>query len=211
LKNIKGRTVALLILLLLVIDQAVKIFIKTSFYYGEEHKVFEWFRLHFIENPGMAWGWKLGEGNAGKLILTLLRLTAVIWGSFYLHKIIRKKYHQGFIYCVAFIYAGAFGNLIDSMFYGLIFEKSDPALQNVAQAFPSGGGYTGFLFGSVVDMLYFPIMDIRLPEWWPVSGGKSFEFFSPVFNIADVWVSVGVIGLLVFQKRFFAGRKDSGE
>lgn len=208
----KGKTVVLFILLLIVIDQAIKIYIKTNFYYGEENKVLglDWFRLHFIENPGMAWGWKLGEGNAGKLTLTLLRLTAVVWGSFYLARITRKNYHKGFIYCVAFIYAGAFGNLIDSMFYGLIFEKSDPAIQNVAQAFPPDGGYAGLLFGRVVDMLYFPIMDIRLPDWWPVSGGKYFEFFSPVFNVADVWVSVGVISLLVFQRRFFARSNANG-
>lgn len=200
----RSQKIILLIVLLLLIDQLVKIYIKTHYYYGEEHKVFglDWFRLHFLENPGMAWGWKLGEGDAGKLGLTLFRLIAVVWGSFYLHKIIQRKYHPGFIVCIAFIYAGAFGNLIDSLFYGLIFGQSDPTLQNIAKAFPEGGGYAGLLYGRVVDMLYFPIINTRLPEWIPVWGGKDFEFFSPVFNLADVWVSTGVITLLVFQKRF---------
>lgn len=205
----KRRNVAIFILLLVFIDQAIKIYIKTNFYYGEEHKVFglSWFRLHFLENPGMAWGWKLGDGDIGKIALTLFRLVAVIWGSFYINKIIRQQYHKGFLVCVSFIYAGALGNLIDSLFYGLIFEKSDPALQNIARAFPPGGGYAGLLFGRVVDMWYFPIINTILPEWFPIWGGQSFEFFSPVFNTADIWVSVGVITLLIFQKKFFKHEK----
>lgn len=202
-----GRRVVLFILLLVCIDQAIKVYIKTNFYYGEEHKVFDWFRIHFIENPGLAWGWKLGKGDLGKLALTLFRLAAVIWGTFYLKKIIQRKYRPGFILCAAFIYAGALGNLIDSLFYGLIFEKSDPVTQNIARAFPPGGGYAGFMFGHVVDMWYFPIIRTKLPEWLPIWGGDDFEFFSPVFNTADVWVSVGVISLLIFQKRFFKQEK----
>lgn len=201
----KSRQTILFILLLLVIDQAIKVYIKTNFYYGEEHKVFglNWFRLHFIENAGMAWGWKLGEGDIAKVALTLIRLGAVIWGSFYIKRIIQQQQHTGFIISVALIYAGALGNLIDSLFYGLIFEKSDPALQNIAHAFHPGGGYAGLLYGHVVDMWYFPIINITLPGWLPFWGGKNFEFFQPVFNTADVWVSAGVILLLVFQKRFF--------
>lgn len=199
----KSKHVVFLILLLLLIDQAIKVYIKTNFYYGEEIKVFDWFRLHFIENPGMAWGLKFGEGDIAKVALTLFRLVAVIWGSFYLKRIIRQQYHKGFIVCVAFIYAGALGNLIDSLFYGLIFEKSDPALQNIAQAFTEQSGYAGFMFGHVVDMWYFPIIRTTLPQWVPIWGGDDFEFFSPVFNTADVWVSAGVISILVFQKRFF--------
>lgn len=206
----KGRKAVMLILLLLLIDQSVKIYIKTHYYYGEEHKVFglNWFRLHFLENPGMAWGWKLGKGDAGKLALTLFRLFAVIWGSFYIGKILRKNFHFGFIICVSFIYAGALGNLIDSLFYGLIFERSDPSLQNLAHAFPRGAGYAGLFYGRVVNMLYFPIIYTILPQWLPIWGGKDFEFFSPVFNLADVWVSAGVILLLFFQKRFFPKQKN---
>lgn len=187
----KGRNAVLFILLLLFIDQSIKIYIKTNYYYGEELSVFglHWFRLHFLENPGMAWGLKLGNGDAGKLTLTLLRLVAVIWGSFYISGIIRKQYHPGLITCVAFIYTGALGNLIDSLFYGIIFQESDPNLKNIAVAFPADGGYAGLMYGRVVDMLYFPIIHSKLPQWIPIWGGKDFEFFSPVFNIADVWVS----------------------
>ena len=198
----KGRNVIGLILLLLLIDQVIKIYIKTHFYYGEEVKVFDWFRVYFIENPGMAWGLKLGDGDAGKLALTLFRMIAVIWGFFYIRKIIARKDHPGFITSAAFIYAGALGNLIDSLFYGLIFEKSDPVAQNIAGVFTSESGYAGFMFGHVVDMWYFPIIRSILPEWLPIWGGEEFVFFSPVFNTADVWVSAGVIAMLIFHKRF---------
>lgn len=205
----KGRNVVSLILILIFIDHAIKIYIKTHFYYGEEHKVFEWFRIYFIENPGMAWGLKLGKGDLGKLALTLFRLAAVIWGAIYLRKIMREKYRPGFIASVAFVYAGAMGNLIDSLFYGLIFEKSDPVTQNIARGFTSESDYAGLGFGHVVDMWYFPIIRTTLPEWLPIWGGEYFEFFSPVFNTADVWVSTGVISILVFQKKFFKSHKCS--
>jgi signal peptidase II len=199
----KGKQLALLIILVLVADQALKVYIKTHYYIGEEHKVLgNWFRLHFVENEGMAWGWKFG-GGFGKIILTLFRLVAVILGTFYLRTIIRKNYHKGFIICAGLIYAGALGNLIDSMFYGLIFNSSDPFMQNVAVLFPSEGGYARFLHGRVVDMLYFPLISTRLPEWVPFKGGEEFEFFQPVFNLADASISVGVIAILIWQQRFF--------
>lgn len=161
-----------------------------------------WFRLFFIENEGMAWGWKFG-GEWGKLALTLFRLVAVIFGAFYIRSIIQKKYHKGFIACVALIFAGALGNLIDSMFYGLIFSASDHGYP-LARLLPEEGGYAGFLHGRVVDMLYLPIIEDKiLPEWIPFWGGDRFTFFSPIFNIADASISIGVIIILLFQKRFF--------
>ena len=198
----KGRHVAFLIIGILLADQLLKLYIKTGYYLGEEHNILgSWFRLHFVENEGMAWGWQFG-GDWGKIILTLFRLVAVIFGTFYLRTIIRKKYHRGFIICASLIYAGALGNLLDSMFYGLIFSESQPYL--IAQAFPDGGGYAAFLHGKVVDMLYFPIVtNAKFPSWVPFWGGEDFEFFRPVFNLADASISSGVIALLLWQKRFF--------
>ncbi|MEX6690201.1 lipoprotein signal peptidase [Danxiaibacter flavus] len=197
----KGKQVILLIAAILVADQAIKLFIKTHYYLGEEHKVIgNWFRLHFVENEGMAWGWKFG-GGLGKVLLTMFRLVAVIAGTFIIRNFIRKGHSRGFIICASLIYAGALGNLIDSMFYGLIFNESDPFSQNLAQLFPPGGGYAGFLHGKVVDMFYFPLIDTTLPSWIPFWGGERFEFFQPVFNLADASISVGVIVLFLFQKR----------
>lgn len=198
----KARQVAFLIIAILLADQVLKIYIKTTYYLGEEHNVIgNWFRLHFVENEGMAWGWQFG-GEWGKIILTLFRLVAVIFGTFYLRNIIRKKYATGFIICASLIYAGALGNLIDSMFYGMIFNSSEPFL--IAQMFPEEGGYNSFLHGKVVDMLYFPIItNATYPDWFPIWGGEDFEFFRPVFNIADASISTGVIALLIWQKKFF--------
>ena len=199
----KGRYVALLIILILVADQALKFFIKTHYILGEEHNVIgSWFRLHFVENEGMAWGLKFG-GGLGKILLTLFRLVAVILGTFYLRQIIKRKYHKGFIICAALIYAGAFGNLIDSMFYGMIFSNSNPFMP--ATLLPAAGGYASFFHGQVVDMLYFPIIHTYYPSWFPIKNwrGDEFEFFSPVFNIADSSISIGVIALLIWQKKFF--------
>jgi signal peptidase II len=169
---------------------------------------FRWAQLYFIENEGMAWGWKWG-GEWGKMLLTLFRLAAVIFGTWYLFKIVRQHYSKGFIICASLIYAGALGNLIDSMFYGMIFDKGMSFNQAIGEYMSySGvahltthGGYQSFLHGSVVDMLYFPMMHSTFPSWLPLIGGKEFEFFSPIFNIADASISIGVITLLIFQKR----------
>ena len=197
----KLRSAFLIIALVIIADQALKFWIKTSFSYGHVMNLAgqKWAQLYFIENPGMAWGMEIG-GNWGKMLLTLFRLAAVTFGTWYLFRIVRQKYSTGFIACASLIYAGALGNLIDSMFYGMIFSESSYA--QVAKAFPAGGGYGGFLHGKVVDMLYFPMVHSSFPDWMPLIGGTEFEFFSPIFNIADASISIGVITLLVFQKRF---------
>ena len=212
----KARKIVLLILIIIVVDQALKVWVKThmplSNDWDQYHTMLtpydkglrpvggDWFQVYFVENEGMAWGWKLG-GDWGKMALTLFRLVAVIAGVFILRNFIRRKYHRGFIICAALIFAGALGNLIDSMFYGIIFDESTHF--HVAQLFPPRG-YAGFLHGKVVDMLYFPIIkDKYLPGWVPFMGGERFTFFSPVFNIADASISAGVIAILLFQKRFF--------
>jgi signal peptidase II len=202
---VKLRNVVFIIAIIIFIDQALKIWIKTNYPFGHVTNVmgFSWFRLYFIENKGMAWGWEFG-GDWGKMILTLFRLAAVIFGTWYLGKIVKKHYSRGFIVCASLIYAGALGNLLDSMFYGLIFEES--SYSHVAKIFPADG-YAGFLHGRVVDMLYFPMVRSSFPSWFPFVGGEDFEFFSPIFNIADASISVGVITLLLFQKRFFKKHK----
>ena len=198
----KKRSVFFIICCIVIADQILKIYVKTHYHAGESHQVLgNWFQLYFIENEGMAYGWKFG-GEFGKMALTLFRLVAVIYGVFYIKKIVEKKYSKGFIICVALIFAGALGNLIDSMFYGLIFESSSLDTYNIAKIFPAHG-YAGFLHGNVVDMLYFPIIHAKLPSWIPVWGGTYFDFFSPIFNLADASISTGIISILVFQKRFF--------
>ncbi len=206
---LKFKHALFLTFLILLADQALKIYIKTSYYMGQENVLIQaipWLRFHFIENEGMAYGWKLG-GEWGKIALTSFRLIAVGFGTHYILGIIRKKYHIGYIVCVTFIYAGAIGNLIDSLFYGLVFEASDPYLQNFAHGIWQNGfqgGYAGFLHGKVVDMLYMPIIeDAYFPDWFPIWGGESFMFFRPVFNIADAAISGGVFAILIFQNRFF--------
>jgi signal peptidase II len=200
---VKSRTVVITILAIIVADQILKYWVKTHMEYQEQIPLIgSWFRLFFIENEGMAWGWKFG-GEWGKMALTLFRLVAVIFGVFYLRSIVRKKMHPGFIICAAMIFAGALGNLIDSLFYGLIYSASDVGMP-LAKLFPPEGGYAGFLHGRVVDMIYMPIIEDKvLPEWIPVWGGERFTFFSPIFNIADASISIGVILLLIFQKKFF--------
>ncbi len=181
-------------------------------YYYESFNVLgqKWFNIYFIENEGMAYGWKFG-GDWGKLILTLFRLFAVIFGTFYIRQIIRRKYHKGFIACAALIYAGALGNLIDSMFYGMLFENSEGTMQVAKAAWQQGftHGYAQFFHGRVVDMLYFPLIEGTFPTWLPVWGGDSFLFFRPIFNIADASISIGVITILLFQKRFFKHKEEN--
>ncbi|MET3875668.1 MULTISPECIES: lipoprotein signal peptidase [Chitinophaga] len=197
----KYRHVVIIVILILAIDQTLKFWIKTHMFMQQEFVIFpNWFRIHFIENEGMAYGLKFG-GDFGKILLTLFRLVAVVVGFVYMKKLIREKYSTGLLICGSLILAGAAGNLIDSMFYGLIFN--DSIGYDVAKFMPAGGGYGSFLHGRVVDMLYFPIYEGYLPKWVPFKGGDYFVFFRPVFNVADAAISTGVIAILLFQKRFF--------
>lgn len=186
-----------IILGVLILDQALKIWVKTSFTLGEDLVIADWFILHFTENPGMAFGVEFG-GTWGKLLLSLFRIATVIFIFIWLKRLTQKGIPQGGIIAVALILAGALGNIIDSAFYGLIFQASDA--YTVAEMFPEDGGYAPFLFGKVVDMFYFPIIKGYLPEWL---GGDYFIFFRPVFNLADAAISTGVGLLILNQKAVF--------
>ncbi len=196
----------LVIIGVLVIDQVLKFIIKTNMLlYEDIHVIGNWFILKFIENDGMAFGLDI-PGNYGKLFLTLFRLLAALAIIFYMRHLIRERYHNGLILAIALIFAGAVGNIIDSVFYGMIFSES--TVVTTAEFLPEGGGYGTFLHGHVVDMFYFPIMRGTWPEWVPFRGGLDFEFFRPVFNIADSAITVGVFTILIFQKKFFHQYED---
>ncbi|RMG83331.1 MAG: lipoprotein signal peptidase [Bacteroidetes bacterium] len=199
--------VILLILGVLIIDQASKIWVKTHMGIGEEFEIFglDWARIHFVENEGMAFGIKLG-GSYGKLTLSVFRIIAVGFLIYYIRLLIKSRAAFGLLACFALILAGAIGNIIDSAFYGLIFSESPYHSGLVAEMFPEGGGYAGFLHGKVVDMFYFPILEGTFPEWVPFWGGDYFTFFRPVFNVADAAITIGVISLLLFHRSFFKGR-----
>lgn len=199
---------AIFIIVLLVLDQAVKIWIKTHMMLGEEFSVLgNWFKILFIENNGMAFGMELSDGKIGKTLLSLFRIVAVVGIGWYILKLIREKVPVGVLFSFALIFCGAIGNIIDSMFYGMIFEHSsyfNPIHYEPAAIFPEGGGYSSFLHGKVVDMLYFPLYEGYLPDWVPFWGGNDFVFFRPVFNLADSYITIGVLMLILFYRKFFA-------
>jgi len=212
----KSRNLIIIIALIVIADQALKIYIKTTFQLNDSQPVLgNWFQLYFVENPGMAYGLKFG-GNWGKVALTIFRLIAVGFGTWYLGSIIKKGYGKGFVICAGLVYAGAVGNLIDSCFYGMIFDKGmlfDAQLKQYVDysglAIFSKDGYAAFLHGNVVDMLHFPLIESNFPSWFPIWGGERFTFFSPIFNIADASITTGVLSILVFQRRFFGHQKES--
>jgi len=190
-----------IIFLVLLVDQLSKILVKTNMTLGQSIPVFgNWFLLHFTENPGMAFGFQFA-GEYGKLMLTIFRIVAVVFISIYLSRMVGKNAPTGFIISVSMILAGALGNIIDSVFYGVVFSAS--YFNQVAAAFPESGGYAPLLYGKVVDMLYFPIIQTTFPAWFPFWGGQEFIFFRPVFNAADSSITIGVFVLLLFQKSFF--------
>jgi len=215
----------LIILAVLLVDQVSKVYIKTHFVLSEEIRVFglDWFRIHFLENNGMAWGKEFG-GRSGKLFLTLFRLMAIAGIGYWLYDAVRNKAHTILIVTISLIFAGALGNIIDSVFYGILFSDS---YQRVAAFLPPEGGYDSLFYGKVVDMLYFPVIDTMLPDWvpeisfdfpqWlPLLGGnhfslfenRHFTFFDPVFNVADTAISTGVGLLLLFNRTIFPKKSE---
>ncbi|WP_299525029.1 lipoprotein signal peptidase [Winogradskyella sp.] len=200
------KRASLVIVLILLIDQISKIYIKTHFELNEDITVFSWFKIAFVENDGMAWGTKLSDfvsfisDKTAKLILTLFRIIAVTGIGFWLVDVTKKKKSKTLVFAIAIIFAGALGNIIDSVFYGIFFSDS---YMQVATFLPEDGGYAEVFHGKVVDMLHFPIWRGILPEWLPFFGGKYFSFFDPVFNVADMAISTGIGILIVFNKKAF--------
>ena len=202
----KGTLVSIFIVLLLVVDQAIKFAVKLNMTIGESIPVFgNWFQICFIENNGMAFGMQFG-GSLGKLALSLFRVVLIGFIIYYLRKLVKKAdTPTGVLVGFSLILVGAIGNVVDCLFYGEIFSASTYA--KVAQLFPPEGGYAGLLYGKVVDMFYFPIIHTTWPDWMPVVGGDEFIFFQPVFNFADACISVAVIYMLIFQHKFFSEDK----
>jgi signal peptidase II len=192
----------------LLIDQFIKIYIKLNYPLGEVGRLADWCIIHFTENPGMAFGFEFG-GEFGKLALSIFRILACIAGGLYIRHIIKTGEHKGFVFSVALILAGALGNILDSAFYGLIFDRGTSLHADFHEYMPydgiaklTGNGYAPAMYGCVVDMFYFPLINGHFPDWFPIWGGEDFQFFRPIFNFADASISTGVIIIILFQKRF---------
>jgi len=202
----------ILIVIILVIDQISKVYVKTHFTLGESVTVFDWFKIYFIENDGMAWGTKISDfisfisDRTAKIALTLFRIVAIFGIGYWLYDATKKRGSKVLVLAIAFIFAGALGNILDSIFYGVFFNDSH---QQIASFLPEQGGYDSILHGRVVDMLYFPLWKGYMPEWIPFYGGEYFTFFEPVFNIADIAISTGFVMLIVFNKRAFPKQTEN--
>jgi signal peptidase II len=205
----RGIKLLSIVFLILVADQVLKIWIKTNMSLGEDIVVFKnWFIIHFVENNGMAFGFEFA-GEYGKMFLSIFRIIAVIAIGWYLFRLAKEREIPfGFLLSIALIFAGAIGNIIDSLFYGMIFNHS---YGQVAELFPEGGGYSSFLHGRVVDMFYFPIIQGYYPDWVPLKGGQQFIFFRPVFNIADSSITTGIFSILIFYRGYFGKTEKENE
>ena len=214
-ENKRFRICLYVILGVLIIDQVSKIWIKTHMSLYLEIDIFSWFKIYFVENPGMAFGMELGSQSAdgthwGKLFLSLFRIVAIGFIGYFLIKLIKKlQFRLGYLVCISLIWAGAFGNIIDSVFYGEIFTASN--LNQVAEFTSFGSGYSSWLHGKVVDMLQFPLFEGNFPSWFPIYGGEHFLFFSPIFNIADSAITIGIFILLIFYRKDFSLSIDSNK
>ncbi|MDR0206820.1 MAG: lipoprotein signal peptidase [Bacteroidales bacterium] len=203
--SLRTKAIAL-ILIILIADQTLKIWVKINMPFGKDIPLFgSWGIIHFVENNGMAFGMEWG-GKIGKLALSLFRIVAIIGIGWFINRRINHNSHWGLVLALSAIFAGALGNMIDNMFYGMIFSES--SFRQSAVMFPSGGGYSSFLYGKVVDMLYFPIFDTNFPNWFPIRAGERFIFFRPVFNIADLAVSCGIISIFLFRNKMFTIIED---
>ena len=192
----KGQLSILIIFSVLIIDQIIKIWVKTNMFWHESIRITDWFFIYFTENNGMAFGMEI----IGKLFLTSFRIIAVVLIIWYLIKIVKQNLKTGYIVCISLILAGAIGNIIDCVFYGVLFSESTHS--SLATFVPIGEGYSEWFYGKVVDMFYFPIIDTNWPEWMPFVGGEHFIFFSPIFNFADAAISCGIIALILFYSKY---------
>jgi signal peptidase II len=186
--------------ILVLLDQILKIWIKTHFTLEDGFQIYDWFKIYFIENPGMAFGWEIPH-KYGKPALTLFRIIVVVIGIFYVKSIVKLSMPKGALIGLGLIIGGAIGNIIDSSFYGIVFNESSKT--TIASFMPESGGYSSLLHGKVVDMFYFPLIDGDFPNWLPIWGGEPFIFFSPVFNIADAGISIGIFMILLFYRKEF--------